>query len=373
MESTREFSSPIPANPPGGGPRIASVSLVPVDTLGGMQVFARWLNEALTGGGYDVTPVSTPLSPWMEPPSVWASIGELTQTARVSLAARRAGPFEGYVVHAPSAFVPGPGLTIFHLNLLDYAEMTYSKWHPNHWKLHWVNMGIEARMGAARRLNIAVSHGQAAGLRRRGIRVDEVVHSPVDFTRFTNGLDRAEARARLGWPQDAFIALTPGRVARGKGWERLIRLAAERPLAKFFALGPRPEDFPHSPANFKAFGPAPHHELPDYYRAADLTILLSSAESCPYVLCESLACGTAIMATPTGLGCDLRDLGGALTHAVTNMAEPARDLKIFDHLAESPLLRDEIGLAGREFILKHADAWVNAERYRELMKRALGA
>src|SRR5437763_12347629 len=43
-----------------------------------------------------------------------------------------------------------------------------------------------------------------------------------------------------------------------------------------------------------------HHELPDWFRAADATVLPSRSEGIPNVLRESLACGTPFVATRVG-------------------------------------------------------------------------
>ena len=47
-------------------------------------------------------------------------------------------------------------------------------------------------------------------------------------------------------------------------------------------------------------GPKLHNELPDWYRAADLTVLPSRSEGLPNVLRESLACGTPFVASNVG-------------------------------------------------------------------------
>src|SRR5207247_9071660 len=47
-------------------------------------------------------------------------------------------------------------------------------------------------------------------------------------------------------------------------------------------------------------GPLPHAELPDWYRAANLTVLPSRSEGMPNVLRESLACGTPFVASRVG-------------------------------------------------------------------------
>jgi glycosyltransferase involved in cell wall biosynthesis len=47
-------------------------------------------------------------------------------------------------------------------------------------------------------------------------------------------------------------------------------------------------------------GPMAQDRLKDYYAAADATVLASSHEGLPNVVLESLACGTPVIATPTG-------------------------------------------------------------------------
>ena len=44
----------------------------------------------------------------------------------------------------------------------------------------------------------------------------------------------------------------------------------------------------------------PHKELPDWYRTAKCTVLMSSMEGMPNVVLESLACGTPVVATNVG-------------------------------------------------------------------------
>jgi peptidoglycan/xylan/chitin deacetylase (PgdA/CDA1 family) len=51
---------------------------------------------------------------------------------------------------------------------------------------------------------------------------------------------------------------------------------------------------------FHFVGTVPHHQLADWYRAADLTVLPSRSEGVPNVLRESLACGTPFVASNVG-------------------------------------------------------------------------
>jgi glycosyltransferase involved in cell wall biosynthesis len=47
-------------------------------------------------------------------------------------------------------------------------------------------------------------------------------------------------------------------------------------------------------------GYVPHADLPDWYRAANLTVLPSRSEGVPNVLLESIACGTPFVASRVG-------------------------------------------------------------------------
>jgi glycosyltransferase involved in cell wall biosynthesis len=133
----------------------------------------------------------------------------------------------------------------------------------------------------------------------------------VDISRFFPG-DRQAARQRLGISPAARMLLWVGRMVPVKGLDVFLDAAAELrrrgvafdahligdgPLraaleAKTAALGLA--DRIHFPGSRK---PA---ELPDWYRAADLTLLPSHSEGMPNVLRESLACGTRFVASNVG-------------------------------------------------------------------------
>jgi peptidoglycan/xylan/chitin deacetylase (PgdA/CDA1 family)/glycosyltransferase involved in cell wall biosynthesis len=133
----------------------------------------------------------------------------------------------------------------------------------------------------------------------------------VDTALFSPG-DRVEARRRLGLPADRRALLWVGRMVPVKGLDVLLSacaglrksgppfhlyLVGEGPLRKTLeadcaALGL---------SNVVSFvGPRLHDELPDWYRAADLTVLPSRSEGLPNVLRESLACGTPFVASRVG-------------------------------------------------------------------------
>jgi teichuronic acid biosynthesis glycosyltransferase TuaC len=133
----------------------------------------------------------------------------------------------------------------------------------------------------------------------------------VDAERFSVG-DRATARARLGLDVRSPVLLWVGRMVpvkavdvlveacgrlRGRGIPFHLCLVGEGHLRSVLeeqvaALGL---------SDAVTFvGVQPHDRLPNWYRAADLTILPSLSEGIPNVLRESLACGTRFVASRVG-------------------------------------------------------------------------
>src|SRR5207244_6384979 len=66
-------------------------------------------------------------------------------------------------------------------------------------------------------------------------------------------------------------------------------------------------------------GPRLHDELPDWYRAADLTVLPSRSEGLPNVLRESLACGTPFVASRVG---GIPDIAEVPAHRLVSPDDP---------------------------------------------------
>ena len=136
-----------------------------------------------------------------------------------------------------------------------------------------------------------------------------VLRRGVDATFFRPG-PRDEARRRLGLPALDSIVLWVGRMVPVKGldvllqaWEQVavrgstLYLVGEGPLEA--SLRKRVESASLS-SRVRFVGSVAHDALPDWYRAADLTVLPSHSEGTPNVLLESLACGTPFLASRVG-------------------------------------------------------------------------
>lgn len=165
---------------------------------------------------------------------------------------------------------------------------------------------------------IPVSSEIASRMRECGADPDRVSVIPngVDTEKF-RPLPQAEARERLSLPSSAKIILTVGDRLENKGFHLLIdalpRIRDQHPDVLAVIVGGPPRfgrDFtPELESRIREHGledrvllagARPHDELPWWYSAADLFVLLSAREGSPNVLLEALACGTPAVATAVG-------------------------------------------------------------------------
>jgi D-inositol-3-phosphate glycosyltransferase len=172
----------------------------------------------------------------------------------------------------------------------------------------------------------------------------------VDLDLFGPGSVR-DARARLGLPADAVVLLFVGRIQPLKAPDVLVRAVAQlladdpalrRRLVVAVVGGPSGSGLAQ-PDSLQALSaqlgvadvmrfepPVPQTSLPDWYRAADLTVVPSYSESFGLVAIESQACGTPVVAASVGgLRTAVRDgMSGVLVdgHDPADYAAVIRDL-----------------------------------------------
>ena len=137
------------------------------------------------------------------------------------------------------------------------------------------------------------------------------IHQGIDRAHFY-ARDRVECRRKLRIPTGVTAYLWVGRLVGLKrldvALEALINLHRSGKRVKLYVLGDGPDRFSAreyadtlglgSAVDF--VGPVNHDELPDWYSAADATVLSSDSEGLPNVLRESVACGTPFVATDVG-------------------------------------------------------------------------
>jgi teichuronic acid biosynthesis glycosyltransferase TuaC len=138
-----------------------------------------------------------------------------------------------------------------------------------------------------------------------------VVYQGVDDALFSPGSMTA-ARSRLGIPETGKVLVSVGSLIPVKGidvlLEAMARLAARHGDVRLYLVGDGASrrDLEALASRLRLsgivrfVGKVEQAALPDWYRAADLTVLASRSEGLPNVLRESLACGTPFVATRVG-------------------------------------------------------------------------
>lgn len=167
---------------------------------------------------------------------------------------------------------------------------------------------------AARQAQASVGVSAALVERMRGLKLDpgrlHVMRNGVDADRFSPQ-PNAQMRTELGLTGTPMV-LTVGNLHEHKGQRLVVEafalLRATHPQARLVVVGDGP-DAAWLRARAAALGltdhisfagQVPNAELARWYSAADVLVLASSREGWPNVLLESMACGTAVVATAVG-------------------------------------------------------------------------
>jgi D-inositol-3-phosphate glycosyltransferase len=234
-----------------------------------------------------------------------------------------------------------------------------------------------------------IERAQLVGL--YGARFDRVTVVPcgVDTTLFRPG-DASAARTRLGL-DDRPTLLYVGRIAPIKGLETLLEAVdrlglAGRRVRLLVVGGDADERIDGHEAYVRGLtcrlglcddvvfvGAQPQISLPDYYAAADLTIMPSYYESFGMVALEAMACGSPVVASRVGgLATTVRD--GFTGFLVPEGDAPALAARIETLLADAAL-RAKLGAEGVRWAAKHRWACVAdavCREYAQVQPRAGG-
>jgi glycosyltransferase involved in cell wall biosynthesis len=142
-------------------------------------------------------------------------------------------------------------------------------------------------------------------------RMIELGADPAKTTTLRNGVDtaifrpadRAAARSRLGLTRNTLISV--GNLVERKRNHLTLQALSLLPDWDFVIVGDGPER-PRLETmavqlgvadRVRFLGAQPHARLPEFYTAADAMVLASSREGWANVLLESMACGTAVIAS----------------------------------------------------------------------------
>ncbi len=233
----------------------------------------------------------------------------------------------------------------------------------------------------------AVAAGHPGG-RRLGDRL-VFVYPPVDVDAFApNDESRREARQLLGVADDHVLVGTVGVRYPPKGHIDFVRAAArvatERPDATFRIIGAPSPAHPGLDARLVAEASSlglrvgedialvdPGAEVATLIQAIDVFVMTSPArsEGMPTAILEAMVAGKPVVATDAGSTSELVDAGG--TAILTTPARSDETARAVLRLLNDPVLRDELGAAGRRRALERFGLQGLAGRHREAIDLAL--
>lgn len=162
-------------------------------------------------------------------------------------------------------------------------------------------------------LTLCVSADEAASGQRAGSlgRSNAVVPNGVDVHRWQPA-DRAEARARLGLPAEAPVAVLIGRLTRQKGQDLAVQawpaVRAALPEALLCLVGDGPDAADLAATAEPGVRLVGRADPGDWYAASNVLLLPSRWEGMPLVALEAMACGRPVVgADVTGVAEALGD------------------------------------------------------------------
>lgn len=157
---------------------------------------------------------------------------------------------------------------------------------------------------------VVVSRPLEAQLARRGVRRERLHLLRNAWVGGAAGVARAEARAALDLPADAFVLGWVGRLSAEKGADVLIealaRLQGVPALACVIGDGPDRPALERRAAELgldgrvRFLGSVPRETVLRLFRAADASVLPSAWENFPHTVVEALAVGCPVIATSVG-------------------------------------------------------------------------
>jgi glycosyltransferase involved in cell wall biosynthesis len=318
--------------------------------LSGVTVSTEALARGLGAAGHEVLLVAprpgggaepgTAGAPGPEPEYAWlpsyqgpppAPPGYRMPIPLPSDALRRARDFAPHVVHAQSPFVSGlmarrlaqrvgaPFVFTHHTRFGDYRHYLGPLARPGaatvgaYLRDFWGSCDAIVAPGSELADEIRATLGEA-----RASRV-HVIPTGVDVSAI-RGLAPVDPRPPQGWPADAVVAVSVGRLAAEKSVALLVEAfavaASREPRLRLLLVGGGPAESglrkrtaaPDLDGRVAITGRLPRHEALALARGADLFVFASRTETQGLVLAEALAAGLPVLAVAgPGIGDSVRD------------------------------------------------------------------
>jgi glycosyltransferase involved in cell wall biosynthesis len=174
---------------------------------------------------------------------------------------------------------------------IKYGGYLYLKW--------WNSMVLE-RFGARGKVVLSCSDYVRDEVSRFFHCDSTSMWYPLDTERF-QPRDSSSSRKALGLPEGKVIGLFAGNSQPTKGFPVVEALIEALPDVYWVLamLGEVPEGL-HGRPNARILRNVAHAQMPFLYSAADFLLCPSRYDAFPYVVSESIACGTPVIAAPNG-------------------------------------------------------------------------
>jgi glycosyltransferase involved in cell wall biosynthesis len=199
-----------------------------------------------------------------------------------------------------------PVVNISHGCYSSFADAAMKKNNPDYYRIRFIYSFFERMSAANADVRVSNSEFTERMVKSRYNLESTVIRNAVDTALFRPA-DKQEARERLGLPLNRKVVLFVGRDDYSKGYDIVRKVALMNPGIIFLSVL-----FPggHSrERNLISLPSVEHRKLPDYYCAADACLFPSRYEGFGYVALESLACGTPVVSSDTGIMHSIRVKG----------------------------------------------------------------
>jgi glycosyltransferase involved in cell wall biosynthesis len=277
--------------------------------------------------------------------------------------------------------------------LLAKTTRTPVIWHVRYTSLPSAVRGLHDRLAASqgvRRL-ICVS-GESAKLFPHCPEKVRIIHNALDTDEFVASGIEPKLRAELGWPTDAVVFGSQGRILPRKGYVEMIRAAeialatlgpAERRRAYFAVLGDTPEDIrPDHLAECRALVASLglsekfcflgfRSDIKPYAADFDVAVVPSVyADPLPRAVIESMALGKPVVAFDVGGVSEM--LADGTTGTLVRAGNVDAMARAFVRYFSDPDLRAREGRAGRARVETDFDGARQAQRIQNEIIEAAG-